>query len=137
MLQQTTDAWFSEFNSIRTKNGSDAESAEMECKSSYIIIYNWIDIFFNFNIAYSYSFTLQWPLLKVWQQHVLQPLDYPNLCISCEIQKAIFLWRQQSCSSFMVDLAMGCYHEHSTMVRGSICKSWFFRLRTIKIIVRP
>jgi len=31
----------------------------------------------------------------------------------------------------MVDLAIGYYNEHPTMVEESICKSWFFGLRTL------
>ena len=41
----------------------------------------------------------------------------------CEILKTIFCEDNNHASIFMVDLAMGCYNEHSTMVGGSICKS--------------
>jgi len=34
----------------------------------------------------------------------------------------------------MVDLAIGYYNEHPTMVEESICKSWFFGLRALPIM---
>ena len=36
----------------------------------------------------------------------------------------------------MVDVALGQYHEHPTMIGGLICKSRFFGLRTLCIGMR-
>jgi len=57
-----------------------------------------------------------------------------NLCL-VRHKKRYFCEDSNRASGFMVDLAIGYYNEHPTMVEESICKSWFFELRTLSIRV--
>ena len=57
------------------------------------------------------------PVLCV--EHKLLKINF----VAREILKTEFCEDNNHASSFIVDLAMGYYNEHPTMVGGSICKS--------------
>jgi len=48
-------------------------------------------------------------------------------------KKRYFCEDNNRASGFMMDLAIGCYNEHPTMVEELICKRWFFGLRTLSL----
>jgi len=82
---------------------------------------------------YGVYFSTTTTLDKIWQSGKFHPV----LCMEqgilkinfafCEIRQSIFLYHS---STLMVDLTMGCYHEHPTMVGELICKNWYFVLLT-------